>query len=85
MDSYVYSEPRFQYYIFEGDIHESSSLKGYNSDHAASGVIETTDGKCISFEMFHAYTSVEGFAAYVDNDGNTVLINRAHIQRILIS
>lgn len=64
----------------------SLPLKNGDGD-AASGIIETTNGERIPFDLFHAYTSVEGFAAYRhenDNGGKTVLINRAHIQRIRI-
>lgn len=77
---------RAKYYVNDGDICESPWLRDDNGG-AASGIIETTNGERIPFDLFHAYTSVEGFAAYRhDEDGEkTILINRAHIQRILIS
>lgn len=58
-----------------------------NSGGVATGTIITTSGERIAFELFHAYTSIEGFAAYYhrnDNGGKPIFINRSHIQRILI-
>lgn len=71
------------YYDRNGEIWESPALKDDNGV-SASGTILTTYGERIPFFVFHAYTTVEGFAAYVDIGGKTVLINCAHIQRILI-
>lgn len=64
----------------------SLPLKNDQGD-VASGVIETTAGERIAFETFHAYTLVEGFAAYVlkgDEEHKSILINRSHIQQIFI-
>jgi len=72
------------YYNRNGEIWESPTLKGDNGA-PVSGTILTTSGERIPFFVFHAYTTVEGFAAYVDNGGNKVLINCAHIQRILLN
>ncbi len=70
------------YYHRNGDINESPIMTF--DKIPVEGTMLTTAGERIPFTMFHAYTSIEGFAAYMDNDGKTSLINRAHIQRIFL-
>lgn len=80
------TEPRAMYYTWDGNICESPLLRDSTLD-AATGEIWTTSGERILFKSFHAYTSIDGFAAYVhkdDEEYKSVLINRACISRIFI-
>lgn len=78
---------RAMYYVQDGYICESPLLRDEKGD-AATGMIWTTNERPIAFQAFHAYTSIEGFAAYVEKDDKefkSILINRAEISRIFIN